>query len=96
MNLRLFDFKTDGKRVLELENMAASEPQSLSDFEYWVNKPHPEHTTRRVVMEDDNNFITGYAYAVHPSWAPVGHFSLWVNVHLIFEAWGLVQPFMKM
>jgi GNAT superfamily N-acetyltransferase len=89
MNLRLFDFKTDGKRVLELENMAASEPQSLSDFEYWVNKPHPEHTTRRVVMEDDKNFIAGYAYAVHPSWAPVGHFWLWVNVHPDFRGIGI-------
>jgi GNAT superfamily N-acetyltransferase len=89
MKIRPLVLQTDLSRAVELINLVESEPIQPSDFENWESNAPPGRIVLRVVAEDDQHAVTGYAYAVHETWLPAGHFNIGIIVEPLSRCQGI-------
>jgi len=80
MNIRPIQSEADYPGIVAVINAFESVPITVTQFSGWLLNNPPERIHYRRVAVNPANHITGYSVTVHETFAPAGHFYVWVGV----------------
>lgn len=81
--------EADYPRIAELMNMFASTPITPEELLHRHQASSPETIRQRMVALDKQEYIVGFAQAVHAPWMPSGKFRVAVNVDRVRHRQGI-------